>query len=61
MRVYTVKEISDLYKLTEIYIRTEIRNGNLRAANFGRRAGYRINEEDLKAWTESKQNSKEGK
>jgi len=54
MTVFTVKEVAEKYKLTETYIREEIKKGNLKAMEFGRRAGYRINESDLTEWEKSK-------
>ncbi len=54
MKVYTIKEISKEYQLTEIYLRDEVKKGRLKAAYFGRRAGYRVDEVDLQAWLDSK-------
>lgn len=54
MKVYTIKELAKEYKLSEAYIREEIKSGKLRAASFGRRAGYRIDEVDLQKWLDSK-------
>jgi len=54
MKIYTVREISELYKLTEHFIREEIKSGKLKAVSFGCRAGYRITEDDLIAWMNEK-------
>jgi len=56
MDFFTVKELAEKLKLTEKYIVTEIQKGNLHAAKFGRRAGYRISYEDFIKWLEAKKN-----
>ncbi len=61
MKVYTVKEISRDCKLSETYIREEIKAKRLKAAYFGRRAGFRIDEVDLQAWLDSKKIITRGK
>ncbi len=61
MEMYTVKDINKIYKITEHYIREEIKRGNLKAIDFGRRAGSRITDGDLIEWMDSKRKTVGGK
>lgn len=55
MEVYTVKEIAELLKLSEGYIRSQIKGGYLKnSMKFGCRGGHRISKEALEKWQNSK-------
>ena len=51
-RWYTIAEIVNLLKVHEQTVRRWIRNGELRAAMLGRKAGYRVKASDLAAFLE---------
>ena len=53
-RWYTIAEIVNLLKVHEQTVRRWIRNGELRAAMLGRKAGYRVKASDLAAFLEER-------
>jgi excisionase family DNA binding protein len=53
-KFYTVKELSDLLKVSEIHIRTIIRDKQLEAFKVGRE--WRVTEESIQAYIEKNKN-----
>jgi excisionase family DNA binding protein len=56
MKYHTVKEIADMLQLTERGVQKWIREGKLAGYKLGRE--FRIEENDLKAFMESRKNIK---
>ena len=54
VRWRTVAEIVDELRVHEQTVRRWIREGQLRAYNFGGKTGYRIKEEDFEAFLEER-------
>jgi excisionase family DNA binding protein len=53
-KFYTVKELSDLLKVSEIHIRNIIRDKQLEASKVGRE--WRVTEESMLAYLENNKN-----
>jgi excisionase family DNA binding protein len=50
LKVYTVQEVAEILKISEVSLRKHIRAGKLRVSKIGRH--YRISEEQLREYLE---------
>lgn len=53
MELYTIFEVAEILSLTPKTVRALCRSGRLRAARLSRRAGWRIQKEDLEDYIQS--------
>lgn len=62
MKVYTIKEVSEMLKVHDRTIRRYIRSGELQAINLGSdsQPNWRIREDDLEEFLEKKKVGKRG-
>lgn len=58
-RWYTVSDIAESLRVHEQTVRRWLRSGELAGYNFGGKTGYRIREEDLERFLETKFEGKE--
>lgn len=62
MKVYTIKEVSEMLKVHDRTVRRYIRSGELQAINLGSdsQPNWRIREDDLEEFLEKKKVGKRG-
>ena len=58
-RWHTVSEVAEALRVHEQTVRRWLRSGDLAGYNFGGKTGYRIREDDLEAFLETKYEGKE--